>query len=160
MDPHWRKTLGSCLSSLRMGVSLRICQSSHRSNRMVYPKPRVNIECLNLVLEQFALQTGAGTSKKILLVMDRAGWHTSDKVILPSGIYVEYLPPYSPEQQRAERLWSVADEPLVNKSFDKIQDLEAVLEERCQILSATMTEPIKNLTNYYWWPQNCLPCEG
>jgi hypothetical protein len=42
----------------------------------------------------------------------------------------------------------------VNKSFDKIQDLEAVLEERCQILSTTMTEPIKNLTNYYWWPQN------
>jgi len=84
----------------------------------------------------------------------------SDKVILPSGIYVEYLPPYSLEQQRAERLWSVADEPLVNKSFDKIQDLEAVLEERCQILSATMTELIKNLRNYYWWPQNCLPCEG
>ena len=28
--------------------------------------PRVNIEWLNLVLEQFALQTGAGTSKKIL----------------------------------------------------------------------------------------------
>jgi len=74
----------------------------------------------------------------------------SDKVILPSGIYVEYLPPYSPEQQRAERLWSVADEPLVNKSFDKIQDLEAVLKERCQILSATMTELIKNLSNYYW----------
>jgi transposase len=67
----------------------------------------------------------------------------SDKVILPSGIYGEYLPPYSPEQQRAKRLWSVDDEPLVNKSFDKIQDLEAVLEERCQILSATMTEPSK-----------------
>jgi transposase len=83
----------------------------------------------------------------------------SDKVILPSGIYVEYLPPYSLEQQRTERLWSVADEPLVNKSFDKIQDLEAVLKERCQILSATMTELIKNLSNYYWWPQKCLPCE-
>ena len=66
-------------------------------------------------------------------------------MILPSGIYVEYLLPYSPEQQRTERLWSVADEPLVNKSFDKIQDLEAVLEERCQILSTTLTEPIKNL---------------
>jgi transposase len=122
--------------------------------------PISNIKWLNLVLEQFALQTGAGTSKKILLVMDRAGWHMSDKVIIPSGIYVEYLPPYSPQQQRAGRLWSVADEPLVNKTFDEIQDLEAVFEERCQILSATMTEPIKNLTNYYWWPQNCLPCEG
>ena len=84
--------------------------------------PRVNIEWLNLVLEQFAFQTGAGTSKNILLVMDRAGWHTGDKVVLPSGIYVEYLPAYSPELQPAERLWSVTDEPLVNKNFDKIQD--------------------------------------
>jgi transposase len=70
------------------------------------------------------------------------------------------LPAYSPELQPAERLWSVTDEPLVNKSFDKIQDLEAVLSERCQILSATMTEPIKNLTNYYWWPQNSSSSEG
>ncbi len=122
--------------------------------------PRVNIEWLNLVLENFACASGAGQSKTILLVMDRAGWHVSARVVTPSEIYVEYLPAYSPELQPAERLWSMTDEPLVNKSFDKIQDLEAVLSERCQILSATMTEPIKNLTNYYWWPQNSSPSEG
>ena len=83
----------------------------------------------------------------LVLVMDRAGWHMSQRLVIPSGICVEYLPAYSPELQPAERLWSVTDEPLVNKSFDKIQDLETVLEERCQILSTTMTEPIKNLTN-------------
>ena len=86
--------------------------------------------------------------------MDRAGWPRSERLVIPSGIYVEYLPAYSPELQPAERLWSMTDEPLVNKSFDKIQDLERVLEERCQILSTAMTEPIKNLTNYYWWPPN------
>jgi hypothetical protein len=32
----------------------------------------------------------------------------------------------------------------------KIQGLEEVLVQRSQILSTTMTEPIKNLTNYYW----------
>ena len=78
---------------------------------MVYPKPRVNIEWLNLVLKNFAEQTVAVQSKIILLVMDRAGWHRSERVVLPSGIYVEYLPPYSPELHPAERLWSVADEP-------------------------------------------------
>jgi transposase len=122
--------------------------------------PRVNCEWLSLVLENFALQIGAGPSKIILLVMDRAGWHISERLVIPSGICVEYLPAYSPELQPAERLWSVTDEPLVNKSFDKIQDLESVLEERCQILSTTMTQPIKNLTNYYWWPQNSSPSEG
>ena len=71
---------------------------------MVYPKPRVNIEWLNLVLKNFAEQTVAGKSKIILLVMDRACWPRSERVVLPSGIYVEYLLPYSPELQPAERL--------------------------------------------------------
>lgn len=73
--------------------------------------PRVNCEWLILVLEKFALQTGAGASKIILLVMDRAGWHISERLVIPSGICVEYLPAYSPGLQPAERLWSVTDEP-------------------------------------------------
>jgi transposase len=44
--------------------------------------------------------------------MDRAGWPMSERLVIPSGIYVEYLPAYSPELQPAERLWSVTDEPL------------------------------------------------
>jgi transposase len=38
------------------------------------------------------------------LVVDRARWHTSEKVVVPEGIFLEYLPPYSPELQPAERL--------------------------------------------------------
>lgn len=48
----------------------------------------------------------------ILLVQDRAGWHRSQKVNLPSGIKTEFLPAYSPELQPAERLWSLVDEAL------------------------------------------------
>ena len=117
MGPNWRKTIRGCLSSLWMGVSLRICESSHRENRMVYPKPRVNCEWLNLVWEKFACATGAGLSKIILLVMDRAGWHISERLVIPSGICVEYLPAYSPELQAAERLWSVTDEPKRQSKF-------------------------------------------
>lgn len=115
--------------------------------------PRVNIKWFSLVLEEFAKAAGAGEDKKILLVLDRAGWHMSEKVVVPPGIILEFLPPYSPELQPAERLWCLVDEPLVNKSFDNLDDLEEVLVERCQILGTTMTEPIKNLTNYHWWPK-------
>jgi transposase len=38
--------------------------------------------------------------------MDRAGWHISERLVIPSEICVEYLPAYSPELQAAERLWS------------------------------------------------------
>lgn len=54
---------------------------------------------------------------------------------MPEGIILEPLPAYSPELQPAERLWCLTDEPLANKSFESLNELEKVLLERCQILS-------------------------
>lgn len=87
--------------------------------------------------------------KKVLLIEDNAGWHRSQKVNLPSGIMVEYLPAYSPELQPAERLWCLVDEPLVNEHFETIDEMEKTLVSRCNILSG-MKEEIRNLTDYHW----------
>jgi transposase len=87
--------------------------------------------------------------KKVLLIEDNAGWHRSQQVCLPEGIHVEFLPAYSPELQPAERLWTLVDEPLVNESFETIEELEELLLKRCNVL-AQMKETIKNLTNYHW----------
>jgi len=114
-----------------------------------YLIPRVNTKWLNLVLKTFAEEVGASEQKIILLVQDRAGWHTSQKVQMPTGIIGELLPPYSPELQPAERLWSLVDEPLVNEHFESIDELENVLATRCCVLQE-MTNEIKNLTNYHW----------
>jgi hypothetical protein len=40
---------------------------------------------VQLGFESFALAVGAGKDKIILLVIDRAGWHMSDKVVVPEG---------------------------------------------------------------------------
>ena len=87
--------------------------------------------------------------KKVLLVEDNAGWHRSQKVNLPEGMTVEYLPAYSPELQPAERLWCLVDEPLVNQYFETIDEMEETLVSRCNILS-DLKEEIKNLTHYHW----------
>lgn len=115
-----------------------------------YLIPRVNTQWLNVVLTTFATDVGASRSKIILLIQDRAGWHTSQKLKLPEGIIVELLPPYSPELQPAERLWTLVDEPLFNEHFDGIEQLEDVLAKRCCVLQE-MREDIKNLTNYHWF---------
>lgn len=54
-------------------------------------------------------------------------------------------------KSQAERLWRLADEPLANRCFDTLDDLEDVLEERCRTL-LTMQPEIKVLTHYHWWP--------
>lgn len=113
--------------------------------------PKVNIKWFNLALKCFAKAVGASKEKIILLVIDRAGWHMSEQVELPAGIYLEPLPPYSPELQPAERLWALADEPLVNKSFSSLDELEEILCKRCQILSQLPSQ-IQAVTNYHWWP--------
>jgi transposase len=114
---------------------------------------KVNVEWFNLALESFAKAVEAGNNKIILLVIEQAGWHMSEKVVVPEGIYLEPLPPYSPELQPAERLWQLSDEPLVNKSFDTLDQLEEVLAERCCIVSQ-MRSKVQALTNYHWWPDS------
>lgn len=113
--------------------------------------PRVNGDWFNQALATFAKQVGAGPHKQILLVIDVAGWHNRKDLVVPDGIHLEVLPPYSPELQPAERLWRLADEPLVNRCFDALSDLEDVLEARCRTLLSMQSE-IKALTNYHWWP--------
>ncbi len=113
---------------------------------------------MNVVLETFATEAGVDQNKIILLVQDRAGWHRSQKVNLPSGIKTEFLPAYSPELQPAERLWSLVDEAIgeasarsaiANENIESLKELEEILSKRCCVLSQ-MTEEIKNLTNYHW----------
>ena len=84
------------------------------------------------------------------MIEDNAGWHRSQNVKIPSGIKVEFLPPYYPELQPAERLWKLVDEPLVNECFESLDEIEEVLVKRCNVLSS-MKEEIKNLTNYHWF---------
>lgn len=71
------------------------------------------------------------------------------KAIIPEGIEIEFLPPYSPELQPAERLWQLVDEPLVNQYFESINEIEDILAERCCIVSE-MNNEVRKLTNYHW----------
>jgi transposase len=67
--------------------------------------PGTNAEVFSLALKHFAGEVGPGTRKRVLLVLDRAGWHTAKKKLrVPEGIHLEFLPSHSPELQPAERL--------------------------------------------------------
>lgn len=88
------------------------------------------------------------------MVEDNAGWHRSKKAIIPEGIEIEFLPPYSPELQPAERLWQLVDEPLVNQYFETVNEIENILVERCCVVS-DMKDEVRKLTNYHWLKTTC-----
>ncbi len=96
------------------------------------------------LLALFAREAGAGCERLLVLGLDTAGWHTEPNLIVPDGIRLVYLPRYSPELQPAEHLWPVLDEPLVNRSFATLTDLERTVTERCRILNRDQLKPGPN----------------
>ena len=115
--------------------------------------PRMNANLYNQALQDFAQALGAGEGKQIVLVVDGAGSHRSHAVVVPEGLHLLPLPPYSPELQPSEKLWPLTNEPLVNKRFETLAELEAVQKARCETLS-TMTEEVRGRTLFHWWPRN------
>jgi hypothetical protein len=66
--------------------------------------PTVNVELFSMALKEFAEEVGAGgEEKRVLLVVDKAGWHTGGEVEVPEGIHLEFLPSGSPELQPRRR---------------------------------------------------------
>ena len=113
--------------------------------------PTVNVELFSIALREFAKEVGAGQNKRVLLVVDRAGWHTGGEVEVPEGIHLEFLPSGSPELQPAERLWPLTNEAVANRLFEEIEEIERTLMERCVELLG-QAGLIKDLTSYHWWP--------
>ena len=106
------------------------------------------------LLAAFARQTGAGRKRHIVLVLDNAGWHGPKGLAVPDGITLVFLPPYSPELQPAERLWPLVDEPVANKHFATLAELDATVGERCRRLGADAIQPH---TDFHWWPRPSKP---
>lgn len=106
-------------------------------------------------LALFAREAGAGRDRIIILVLDGAGWHTAPLAV-PEGIRLVPLPPYTPELQPAETLWVHVDEPIVNTHFDTIEDLDAVVAERCVVL-AKNHELVRGQAGFHWWPKPVAP---
>jgi transposase len=112
--------------------------------------PTVSTETMTAALAAFAADEGIDASRRAVLVLDGAGWHTSGRLIVPDGIDLVFLPPASPELQPVERVWALVDEPVANQTFADLDALEAVLVTRCQTLRSAQ-RIIKAHTRFHWW---------
>jgi transposase len=112
----------------------------------------VSIPLFEAELEAFARAVDAGPRKQIVLVLDRAGWHTSLRLRVPEHVHLLFLPAYSPELQPAEHLWPLTNAALVNRHFASIDDLEDAQLARCAALQQR-PDLIRSTTCFPWWPK-------
>lgn len=102
--------------------------------------PWVNTCVMNIYLQKLSEEFA---SKRVLLIMDQAGWHRSQELCIPSNIEIDYLPPYSPELNPIERLWLVLRRNVCrNRLYDNEEDL---IDKLCASLNAFTTENLKKL---------------
>lgn len=113
--------------------------------------PTVSTAAMQLALQEFARDVGAGAERQVLLVLDQAGWHTSAELSVPDGLHLEPLPAYSPELQPAERLWTLTDEVVVNRHFATLDELQMAQAEHCLRLSEQRVR-VQAQTLFHWWP--------
>jgi transposase len=104
------------------------------------------------ILGNFARAVGVGPKKLVLLVLDGAGWHISADLVVPEGIRLVFLPPYTPELQPAEHLWPLTNEAIANQHFRTLDELDEALAARCRALTAH-PDTLKAHTFFHWWPK-------
>ncbi|WP_166156882.1 transposase [Neochlamydia sp. AcF84] len=82
-------------------VATAVCPRSGQAEGMILPF--LNSQGVEILLKQVSQSLPA--SSHALLILDRASYHTSKTLKVPSNIHLLFLPPYSPELNPVENLW-------------------------------------------------------
>ena len=88
--------------------------------------------------------------KHAVIVMDRAAWHTTQKLPSFHNLSVVYLPPASPELNPMEQVWQqLRQDSLSNRCFD---DYDDIVNATCDAWNQFVTDPerVKSLCHRDW----------
>jgi len=78
--------------------------------------PACNTEAMNLHLAEIAAEVAPGAHA--VLILDQAGWHLSNRLVVPPNITLVALPPKCPELNPLENVWQFMRENwLSNRIF-------------------------------------------
>ena len=107
--------------------------------------PYVNIKMMELFLQEVSSDFA---DYFILMQVDQASWHISDKLNIPENIRLIPQTSRSPELNPVEHLWSaIRENYFYNEVFDS---LEKVIDTLCEGLNFfnSVPEQLKSMTNF------------
>jgi hypothetical protein len=123
-----------------------VCPASGKAAAIL--SPWANTDAMNEHLK--AISAAVSETSHIALVIDQAGWHKADALIVPDNITLILLPPYSPELNGQEKIWQyLRDNYLSNRIF---KDYDAVLDACQSAWNALVAMPdrIKSVAAKSW----------
>ncbi len=103
--------------------------------------------CLEVFLEELS---NRNPDHHLLVVLDGAPSHRSERIAHPENISFLRLPAYSPELDPAERWFQEFRRSLSNKAFESVALIQEALTKTLHPYweSACL---LKRLTGYSWW---------
>ena len=86
------------------------------------------------------------------MILDRAGWHGANALVVPANITLVPLPAYSPELNPVERVWLYLKERFLSHRL--LGDYNAIVDAACNAWNRLVGEVgrIKSLSSYSWIP--------
>lgn len=118
----------------------------HRDTGVALVLPAANTEMMQLHLNAISAQLPAHIHAALLL--DRAGWHMTATLTLPSNLTLLPLPPAAPDLNPAEKVWQYLKANFLSaRVFDSYEDIVAAT---CAAWQTLLNEPgrIQSLTAY------------
>jgi transposase len=86
----------------------------------------------------------------ILMVLDGAGWHRANNLVIPENMKQVALPPYSPQLNPMEYIWDeVREKWFTNEVFDSLDGVEDRLVEALAALEHDQ-ELVASTTGFDW----------
>ena len=97
-----------------------VCITNGASEALVVPF--VNKDIMHLHLQQVSDRTA--NDRHAIVIMDGAGWHTDDLANDFNNLSIIKLPPYSPELNPIEQVWSwLRQHHLANRCFNGYESI-------------------------------------
>ena len=107
--------------------------------------PKCNTDCMNIFLKKLSEEYKKDT---IVLVCDGASWHKSKTLQIPHNIVILFLPPYTPEMNPIEQIWTyIRNEGFKNEAFNSLKD---VINRLCSVICEIAKETVKSITLRSW----------
>ena len=110
--------------------------------------PYANTEAMQMHLVEISRQVAR--KAHAVLLMDRAGWHTTGKLKVPKNITIILLPSRSPELNPVENIWQyIRQNWLSNRVFETYEE---IIDAGCEAWNKLIAQPeiIKSIGMREW----------
>lgn len=97
-----------------------VCPETGKKHALLFDG--LDFRVMNLFLEDFSKTLAKNIH--VVMVIDGAGWHKSEELVVPKNISLLHLPPYSPELNPIEQVWCyLKSNFLSGRIFKNMEDI-------------------------------------